>query len=639
MPVSPTKQALERIRQDAAQDGSYLKGAELLFFWELAVPESLAFPLSNRFIFPMVLSPESYTMDEPFTVEKVFTQGGGIYVEENGIVARTIKIEGTFGFKPKSLRKRQPASLGILKPEKKSFTRELPAWVFVDISGMRHFQYLQDAVFRTYADLKRDPATSEETFLYFHNQKDDEHWLVVPEKFTTSRSADKRTLYKYSIEMTAIEKHDAIEVDFSEDKPLFDQLKDAIRAVKSAIDAIAGAINDIIAFVGEIVSLVKSVISIIDAVASVIDAARAFVNGVKALIELPFAVVDAIAGVVDSAMAVVEAAQELGEAVVNFPDNIKQKFRQITDGLEVLGTHPEVFETPAQRKMRDIKSRQQLSTSVSEETRVAALNTPAPTTIEENKAVGTGITQGDAISAQSEVAAGKTAIDYTSTRPVTVSQGDTLTNLAAKFLGDARLWQHIAVANNLKPPFIIETANQPLVSDDPAQPGVLNIGDEILIPTFSKPPQKQTVLPVLGVRPEEPAENHLLGTDVEIQQVAGRTGAPVYDLVIDTNRGSQDIKITSGVPNLGQAAITRLRTERGTNILYKKMGLQRIIGLNNSLVDLETARFRYVEALNQDPRIASVRRLDFGAEDDRLIVDADVEIKGFVANNNIKAVL
>lgn len=641
MAVSPLKLVAERLRQDASQDYNFFK--KMTYFFELRVPQEVAVGAISTFLMPLIIPPESYSMEEPFTLEVTPTQGGGLYVEENGIVQRMIKLEGTTGFKPRFFPKGFVAT-GLLSPEKQSFSRVLPNFIVAELSGQKHFQYLQDAVFRTYADLKRDPATSEDTFLFFHNPKDDEHWLVAPQKFSLTRSADKPTLYRYSIELLVVDKAEVVDADFSEEKGLLDTIKGAVQMVKSGLDLAAGALNDLTALTAELTSLVKDFGKIVDGVTTIIDAASNFANGLSALIEAPYTLLESVNGLIDSAGEAVQAFEDLGTDITQVPETVKQKLKQMGDGLDRIGTHPEVFETPAQRKLRETRKSQELKTSVSRAALKEAEESTPPQSLTETAALGTKITPGDARSAKAELGIGRAVVQYTSAKQVALGQGDTLVNLAAKYLGDARLWQQIAVVNGLRPPFINDLASTPLDNDNPALSGSLGRGAKILIPSFAKPPAQQPLLPVLGVRTEEEAEVHLLGADLKMVPAGGREGAVTYDLEVDRARGSVDVKTVKGVECITQSIRNRLLTERGSDILYKRLGLNRIVSLNITPVDLETARFRFRECMLQDPRIASVRRLVFesgteGAPVDGVVIDADVELKGFTQNYTVRSVV
>lgn len=679
MAVSPLKLVLERTRQDAAQDANFFR--KMTYFFELRVPQSIALGPISTFLTPLVLPPESYSMEEPFTLQATPTQGGGLYVEENGIVQRTIKLEGTTGFAPRYFPKGFVGT-SVLTPEKASFGRVLPNAVATNLSGQRHFQYIQDAVFRTYADLKRDPATSEETFLLFHNPKDDEHWLVAPQKFSLSRTADKRVLYKYSIELLVLDKAEALDADFSEETNLLDDMKNALGAINRGLGMISGAINDLTALAGELTNLVKGFATIIDTATSIITAARNFVDGVTNLINAPYAILNSLNELAEAAGFGIEEQEEATPDIVQVPYVVRQKLRMLQDGVNWIGIHPEVFITPAVKKAQKLKERQSLATSASRETLEEAENTPPPTTLTEVENLGTEITQGDAIAAKNETQVAVATPQYTSTQETPITQGDTLVNMAAKYLGDARLWQQIAIVNGMQPPFVTDVASVPLPTgappgssvgagtgggtptpgpepgpaagepttsvqqvsqpDETPFPAALGKGGQVLVPNYRKPPQKIPLLPVLGVTAQETAEVHLLGTDLQLGEISGTGTRKQFDLQVDTERGGVDAKKVRGLDNIGQSCVVRLTTEKGTDIMYKKLGLDRVIALNITPVDLETVRFRFIEALTNDPRVSAVPRFVFSADEDavdQVIIDADVELRGFTQNTNIRALV
>lgn len=638
MAVSPLKLVQERSRQALANDANFFR--KFTYFFELRIPNELSLAAEGIHIFPLIIPPESYSMDEPFTLESTPTLGGGLYVEENGIVSRTIRLSGTTGFKPRYMGKDTTTmtALASLSPDKRSFSRNIPPFIAANLSGQRQFQYLQDSIFRIYADLKRDPATAEDTHLIFHNPKDLESWLVAPVSFKLERI--KTVLYQYDIQLLVIDRADALDADFSEDKKLLDAVKDAFRMVKSGLDLASGALNDLTAIVGEVESLIKDVSKIIDGATTVVNAASDFVEGVVSVIEAPYALLESVSGLVDAAGEAWETLEQATDDIQTLPENIKQKVRQIQDGLSRIGTHPESFETASQKRLRDIKDSQELRSLVSADALATAESSSAPTTLRENDELGTGITPGDAESAKSELGVGRTVFNYSGGRTRTLEQGDTLVNLAARYLGDARLWQHIAIVNALKPPFISEIASADLTSDETPFTESIGVGATILIPSFSKSLSQLPVLPVLGVQKEEPIDSHLLGTDFALERVGGRTGALQYDLAIDTEKGSTDVKRVSGLNNIGQVIILRLRTERGTDILYKKVGLRRVVGTNILPADLELARFHLIETISQDSRIASVKRMEFDiTQNDALIVDTDVELRGYTETSNVRAEL
>jgi len=204
----------EQFRRELTGDDKFWK--QFTYFFELAVPAEV-WPLGSL-LFPLVLPPESISFEEPFAVEQTQTQDGGLIVEENGIIQRRMTIRGHTGWKPRKLPHTAITALMGIPSEKRSFDRTLKPLVLDAISGQRHFQYLQDAVFRTYADLKRDPDMAKDTRLFWHNPKDDEHWEVVPLSFTLERSASRRMYYQYNINLLVVGKASEVDADFSEDK-------------------------------------------------------------------------------------------------------------------------------------------------------------------------------------------------------------------------------------------------------------------------------------------------------------------------------------------------------------------------------------------------------------------------------------
>ena len=598
----------------AGQDDKYLR--RFVYFFELRVPPSVAKGATSTFIYPLIIPPENYRMSEPFEVTQTYTNGAGLWLEENGVVARTINLRGTTGFKPRAFPKVGKASgaSGAVPYEGKSHSRSLHYSIAEALSGLRHFQFLQDAVFRTYGDLKRDPATNEGTELYWHNPFLDEHWRVVPIRFNTTHDAKRTTLLEYDIELLAVEGAASANIVFSEDAEVLKKLTDAPRTLRNGVSLIQSAILDLANVQGQLRNTIKGIGGVIDDAGSIAAATEDFLDGTKRLISVPLDYLASTHDALDNALSAFDSALVLGSSE-DVPDSVLNIVRRIGDGLNIIGSYPDKFQNSIDAAVDSFQKKADLSTTRSQTQLALAREQPAPQTLREFNQLGTDLLPGDYLRARDELGLGRNTPRYTSAEERIIEHGDTLANLAARYLGDARRWKFIAVFNNLQPPFISEMG----------LPGTVTVGDRILIPNFAKPPEVRANIAVLGTRGDQPGDEHALGVDVLVSDA----GNGFYDLVIDEEHGSVDVKDVRGVANLQQAIRTRLITERGHDVLYKSLGVHRVVGLGLTVVDKEVAQLRLIESLQADPRIAAVRGISFENEpSDTLTAEIDVEVRG-----------
>lgn len=616
-------QVTETLRRSETGDDKYVK--RLLYFFELRVPEGSTESDQTSYTYPLILPPTSIRISEPFAVEQAFTVDGGLYVEENGILARELTIEGNTGFRPRENKGQSDFDL-ILPTERASFTRKLTrkqTALIRALSGQRHFQFLQDHVFRVYGDLKRDPATSEGTELYFHNSKDDEHWRCVPLEFGGDRSGDAPVSYPYTFKLLLVEGVKAVEI--SEDKAVLDFVKDAYRMTKYGVGLIRAGLQDLSEVTGEINSVIQGGAVFITEAEAIATATENFLDGVDKIIKSPLAGINRTKSAMDASLAVVEKAAILGSSGT-VPGSLINTIRKIQDGMSVISSYPENFQTSIQAAVESFNTQQSLSLSRTSVELQAAEDAGAPQTVRAFGKLGTGLLPGDRRRASDELGLGRNVARYTSAVERDIGNTDTIVNLAAKYMGDARKWKILAIFNALQPPYI-----SPL-----GLHGTLAPGDKILIPNFAKSDRRRASPATLGVPVEAAAQEHFLGTDFLLEDV-GNAGQA--DLAVDVEGGSTDFKISSGIPNLQQALRSRLRTERGSDILFRNLGVRRVVGIGITPIDLEQAQFSLIETVQTDPRISLVRNLRFtnAAESpDVLDVEIDAAVRGFTRPEKIR---
>jgi hypothetical protein len=597
--------AKELIRQELLSDDKFFRSP--VYYFELLVPAAASATKTTSYIFPLALNPQSLTMSEPFTVSESQTQGGGLYVEENGIIARTIKMKGTTGFEPKPYRGDGFASIKT----NPSYGRNVADKMSVPdgvrkFSGQRHFQFLQDVVFRKYADLKKDPSTAAETKMVFHNPKDDEHWVVIPKNFSTTK---KTTYYEYDIELLAVAPAQGSEFK-SEEKGLIDTIKDKTRMIQSGVNLARSGIRDITRLVNEIEGIVNGFSATIANTIGILDDAAALLDGTASFIASPFELVANTLNTLESSLTT------LVNSAISVPDPVTNAIRNIETGLHRLSLFPEAFRTDSQRSLESAKRGSELSLSKDRVDLTSAASEDPPASFDAFRKTGTGLTPGDLLKADSELGIGRGLNQYQSASDYVVTGGDSLQNIASRFLGDARLWRHIAILNNLKHPFISASGI----------PGTVRIGDRIQIPSFAPPPKQQVLTPVIGVSPEASGEEKLLGTDLALSRVSSDN---LFDIEIDEEGGAIDVKTSTGVENLTQGLLFRLGTEKGTDQLYRSLGVDRIIAVNDPQVDRDIITFRVIQAVGQDPRIVSVRNVRLQSDLDVLKIELDGEVVAF----------
>ena len=139
------------------------------------------------------LHPKAMNISEPFATHIIPTQGGGMYVESQGVVIRTLTLSGTTGYRPAMTRSQSSRPDNVIPHKAGEPTG------FMNILKLRN-------LFRNYSDLKKDKGQSYKIYMVWFNNKEQEAWFFEPTSFVTTRDAASPFTYNYVITGTLTQK-------------------------------------------------------------------------------------------------------------------------------------------------------------------------------------------------------------------------------------------------------------------------------------------------------------------------------------------------------------------------------------------------------------------------------------------------
>lgn len=618
---------LRRIRDN--DDGAYL--AQGLYVFRLVTTAQGG--TRGGITLPLALNPSTEVLTEPFSVAARPTVDGGLFVEENGVIARSWKISGTFGLAPKDQDLSASGFLPFDISDSLRNNRALGDSVNVNgvYSGLKHFQIFRE-MFREYGNLKRSPAYAPGTTMFLYTSKERESWRVIPQSFTMTRPA--RTLYAYTIECLLVDQANFTAGSRISDlaaisprpETVISQFQDAVDNARQGFGAVVTKINDVrntirraILAVDQAITSVTSLVNELDTLArgfqaiigdffAIGDAVLDLANGVKSILSIPQFFVDDVSTRIASFRARYEATFGGGTVV-------SRELRKAEDALDSLRLRPELFEpTPIQRFQNLLAQSNRGLGSEPDAVNVRQAIQSPQSSLAAVEGQGTGPTGFDAaVFRRGSQRASLAGIPVPRSLEVTrVIPGDTLQTIAAAQLGDASRWRELAILNGLSAPFISEAG----------LPGTLRPGDEILIPSNLASPEVRGTQATLGVPPSRPLREQLYGADFGVRD-AGNSGLAKFDLVLDPT--GTDFAVVSGVNCVVQGIQTRLATTVGSIPFYPNVGIQAEIGRPNregvrTLLEADIA-----SQIISDPRVSRARNvvLDTSGAD---IVGATVDV-------------
>lgn len=563
---------------------------------------------SGDCLFPLPINPDKFEYTLPFANELTAQQEGGVVVEDTGIVIGSITMSGTTGFK---LRRQQTAFTG---GGSNKFTGDLSnsgALFGREVSGQMAFWVLASKCFEGYSGLKANPETSAQTRMNLFIPKETLALEVVPKIFALTRSANsERVTYRYNITLEVIGEADPVDLMALEDEEdIFQSVLDSITTMRDTLGQIAGVVDDVTAMVDSLRRTWQGLTGFLDDLSTITRSCTAFVEGVKSFVDVPRAFMRDFADLADD-------AADLFAETATLPGDVAQSFASLGDLADTLivasrdhfkSAWQDVADTYNRRATAryddtrtDDDEKDDIAATATAATNAGGLQTP-------DQVYGGAFLPGDERRAgfSSATVRLKTR-NYSGFREKPVAQGDTLAAIAARELGDARRWPDLALINSLSPPYI---------TNGPRLPGTLRPGSRIIVPT-DRPERPAQVLTTGNAETGQSQANEHLGVDYEYVQVSkGQWGWK-----IDATHGAVDGTRARGMANLSQALGTRLRTERGGNILYPTVGLPRLVGSSQLENPTPEIALRIRQQILADPRIDQLQSVTFSVVKDAVEV-------------------
>lgn len=597
------REILEEQRQFWMRDGRYWR--HYLYFLELVLPQEVR-PVdafagggNSGYIYPLVLAPQRYELGMPFNVELDMGGDGGLIAQENGVTVRPLSIAGNFGVKPKG--HLFPRSHAEYSPQLRSFSTGNRAFTGLPLalSGQRHLEVIEEQVFGVYGDMKRHPSYAAGTRLFWHNQKDAQHFRVIPRDFRISRSAARRTMYDYEIELWVVSNaEESFAPSALTDGGFFAGIKNFIATIRKTIQFAKSIIQDVQSFVAEIERVVAGFGNIIKDFISIIDDVSALISKTA----------DVVLSPVKQLTSIIDRLEGASRTAGGLPDAIYSKGAAAIRGLQ------QAAESLALFRSSWVTGRQQIPRSTRAR-RGGAIATGTSRLTSGQDATSSLTAVGEALAHDARAFGATSGNDsYQGSKVVPVMDADTVQAIADRH---GVPWRDVADVNLIIPPFITQTG----------EPGTLKPGDPIVIPTREAPPTSaRASVAVVGVDPEASEEDRLLGEDFLLEP----TGEGTYDFKI---AGSGDhVERVSGVRNLEQAIRTIVETSQGEDRLYPELGVAPVIGTGAIALDREMLSLRFTQAIGDDDRIASAPSVFVqlqGDSPDDFRVEVTAVIRGF----------
>ena len=587
-----------------------------LFLWDLdlndVVVDKTLDPASRRpraeYFF--TTPPKQVEMSEPFTTRVISTQNGGKFIESHGSIFKEIRIQGTTGLRPSKGSPNQIPLLPAGSFENLANTingtglgnqvRQIPE---SEITGFDDIHFLRN-IFRRYSDSQ---SRTERVVMVYRNIKDNDYWVVEPHDFKLTRDSKSPLTYNYQINMKGLAPFQGTEPTIPED-PLatlnsFQRFVSRMAEIKQNLTASFLVLATQVSRIrGAGYFVINNTIGTLTSVIKGIDAVFSGVNSVK----------DSLIRNAN------QAVEEFDSAIESLQNTFEESAAGAGPVVGVRNRDPVIREMRnVVRMMFRILTEPSLRTSVSETAdgvRARARN---------------AYRRGGVGASSSPRTGGDPTYVGNSSTPTTVAEGrvgtgETIRDLAKRYLGDFRRWHELVLLNDLRAPY---------TSDDATlRPGVLTPGDSFLYPSVSGAADPNSLNPANSSGTEQDGDSdnpdslvsQTYGRDIRLRSVQSASDVDFTDFAVNQNG---DIATIVGVPNVQQAVRIRFLTEQGQLAMHPLFGARFPIGSKATEFSFNTFQVNTLSTMQSDNRIESVADLEFNAVGDTLFVTGKLLLK------------
>lgn len=526
------------------------------------------------------VAPRSLEIGEPFSTHVVPTQNNGMFVESHGSIFKQIKLSGTTGIRPNkstSLPDQIPLLSGSVDYFVQTFSQSpisAPRLPESEVTGHDDIIFLRN-IFRHFSDeIKR---SQRRIAMVFYNVRDDDYWVVEPEDFRLTRSADKPLMYEYNISLKGIAKFTPVANTLVSDP--MQRLRDA-RRFGSRIQAYAQALS-----------------SSFFIIATQITRATA----------LGFTAVNTTLGSISRLVQGLQAIKDNAKAASNVRTIAAQLKQEVKDGWDKLTGKTD----PQDDLIRCLRRLHILCCNV---------------LVEQVVRDSVASRYNDTSSRINNAYKGKDPTQPTvgTVAQGTIRAGETIRDVARRLTGRSDDWKVLVQINNLKPPYVTSAVDAPL--------GVLKVGDTILYPSKTARDLDAGNIPSASNASNAEAENQgalgspvvlAYGRDLRLLDSPRGTDFLLTDIAIN-QRG--DLSTIVGLDNVEQAVKVKFATEQGELPKHPTFGTAFPIGSKATVDSFNTFRLGALATFASDSRVKKVKKLKFVAHGDVLSVSAVLEL-------------